>query len=177
MNSTRPRGARWTPEDNATFHAEWNRAIGPLANCRRIAPILNRGLDAIWWKAEREGLINLNMADPFAPNPEKVDQHCRALTLAGGFSAVQTIRRRTAPALPGENDRPAPNTFRHLRVIEGGQARALPQGVVRLERKAPTDRHVRWARQQLSRGMSLDEFAMTFRLDADRLAQALEGVA
>jgi len=177
MNTAPPRGARWTKAEIATFEAEWVHGRGPVANCRHIATVLNRSYDAVMWKAERAGLANLNMVDPFAPNAEKVDQHFQALALAGGFSSVQTGGRRTAPALPGENDRPAPNTFRHLRVIEGGQARALPQGVVRLERKAPTDRHVRWARQQLSRGMSLDEFAMTFRLDADRLAQALEGVA
>lgn len=173
-------GARWSAKETAEFHRLWDRSKSAKENARRIAKLSGRSMDAILWKAEREGVTGLTLIDPFAPDAQRVEDHgLRAMT-AGGFGAV-TLRtgRRVAPALPRECEIEAPKRFRHLRLIEGGKAEALPKVVIRIDARKPTPRHVRWARQQMACGMSLDEFAITFRLDADALAQALriEGAA
>lgn len=171
---------RWTREETAEFHRLWDRTKTANQNADAISKITGRTLHAVLWKAGREDLTGFDLRDPFAPDERMVSAHATKSNMAGGFGAVPLrAGRRVAPALPRECETEAPKRFRHLRVIEGGKAEALPRGVVRIDLRKPTPRHVRWARQQIACGMSLDEFAITFRLDADALAQALriEGAA
>lgn len=170
---------RWTPEEIAIYEREWDHTASAHANAQRLSKIIDRDYYTILWRAERDDLTNFNLRDPHAPDPVKVRDHAAVAAIHGGFPSIVTRRRgRTAPALAGEGAEPTPNRFRHLHVIEGGKAQAIPHGVEVIRTRPVEDRHVRWARQQLACGMSLDEFAITFRLDSAALARSLmEGAA
>ncbi|WP_300573520.1 hypothetical protein [Phenylobacterium sp.] len=94
-----PRG-RWTLSEVDLFHREWNPAVSPDANARRIGAKIGRHPEGVLSKAKMVGLCGNTEVDPHRPTPEDAAKHASICLAQGGFPWRELVNGRSVEFRP-----------------------------------------------------------------------------